>query len=213
MSGPNLPKTQFTVKCVKGNRDCDAKAQGSSATGELPTKKSEIEATVTGLDPDAPYSCYVEAFYRPTGKLNICKKAADQEVYSVRSTFTFDGFANAAAFTAQDREQLCINLNTISPGGTCVVEKVESGSAIPTVRNDYTTPEAATQLDEGLIANGQFVQETLVQGLSQTTTVTVDSIETSGNVPPPPPGYSPNPPPARRLNRRRLFDMNSDVMF
>ena len=105
-------------------------------------------------------------------------------------------------------------MNTISPGGTCIVEKVESsGSAIPTVLNEYTTPEGATQLEEGLIANGEFVQETLVQGLSQTTTVTVDSIETSGNVPPLPPGYSPNPPPARRLNRRRLFDMNSDVGF
>ncbi|WPT17748.1 hypothetical protein PSENEW3_00005750 [Picochlorum sp. SENEW3] len=213
ITGPNLPKTQFVVKCVAGDGDCDAPAQGVSAEGELPLKKAEIEATVEGLDPDAAYSCFVEAFYRPTGKLNICKKAADQEVFSVRATFTFDGFADADAFTAADREQLCINLNTISPGGICVVEKVESGSAIPTVRNDYTTPEGATLLDEGLIASGTFVQETLVQGLSQPTTVTVDSIETSGNVPPPPPGYSPNPPPARRLNRRRLFDMNSDIGF
>eukprot|EP00889_Picochlorum_renovo_P004824 jgi/Picre1/31854/NNA_007202.t1 len=74
VTGPNLPKTQFVVKCVAGDGGCDAPAQGISEQGFLPFKPSEVEATVEGLDPDAPYSCFVEAFFKSTGKFSFVRE-------------------------------------------------------------------------------------------------------------------------------------------
>ncbi|KAI8106684.1 hypothetical protein M9434_001338 [Picochlorum sp. BPE23] len=124
--------------------------------------------------------------------VSVFFSAPNQDVFFVRSTFTFDGFADANAFTEADRAQLCKNLNSISPGSSCVVEKVESGSAITTVRNDYTTETGATQLGKSLVAFAPSVQQKLVEGLSKQSTVILNEVETSPNVPlplpaPPPP--------------------------
>lgn len=174
----------------------------------MPFKPSEVEATVEGLDPDAPYSCYVEAFFKKSEKLSICKRADDR--FWVRATFTFDGFANADAFTPADREQLCINLNTIAPSETCEILKVESGSAIPTVENTFSNTDDAIEFQNTLAGanTDPATQEVIVNDLSQETDVVVTDIENSGNIPPP---YSPDSGTARRLNRRRLFDIDSDV--
>eukprot|EP00889_Picochlorum_renovo_P005770 jgi/Picre1/32800/NNA_008131.t1 len=183
-TGPNLPKTQFVVKCVAGDGGCDAPSQGIPEQGFLPFKPSEVEATVEGLDPDAQYSCFVEAFFKSIGKFSICKRADDR--FLVRAKFTFDGFENADEFTAADREQLCINLNTITPSDTCEVLKVETGSAEATAESTFSNTDDAIEVSE----------------------YSGSDIENSGNLPPP---YAPDSGTARRLNRRRLFDIGSDV--
>eukprot|EP00889_Picochlorum_renovo_P006070 jgi/Picre1/33100/NNA_008426.t1 len=125
--------------------------------------------------------------------VSVFFSAPNQDVFFVRSTFTFDGFADSNAFTEADRAQLCKNLNSISPGSTCVVEKVESGSAITTVRNDYTTETGATQLGKSLVAFAPSVQQKLVEGLSKQSTVILNEVETSPNVPLPLPAPPPTP--------------------
>eukprot|EP00889_Picochlorum_renovo_P004802 jgi/Picre1/31832/NNA_007181.t1 len=203
VTGPNLPKTQFVVKCVAGDGGCDAPAQGISEQGFLPFKPSEVEATVEGLDPDAPYSCFVEAFFKSTGKFSICKRADDR--FSIRAKFTFDGFANADEFTAADREQLCINLNTLTPSDTCEVLKVETGSAEASAESIFSNTDDATEYQNTLAGanTDPDTQDSIVQGLSKVTGVVVSDIE--------PPPYAPDSGTARRLNRRRLFDIGSDV--
>eukprot|EP00889_Picochlorum_renovo_P004800 jgi/Picre1/31830/NNA_007179.t1 len=165
--------------------------------------ETEVEATVEGLDPDAPYSCFVEAFFKSTGKFSICKRADDR--FSIRAKFTFDGFANADEFTAADREQLCINLNTLTPSDTCEVLKVETGSAEASAESIFSNTDDATEYQNTLAGanTDPDTQDSIVQGLSKVTGVVVSDIE--------PPPYAPDSGTARRLNRRRLFDIGSDV--
>eukprot|EP00889_Picochlorum_renovo_P001611 jgi/Picre1/28641/NNA_004041.t1 len=57
-TGPNIPDTQFTIKCVIEGDGCAAPGQGQSVSGLLPVTPAAVEGTVLGLDVDETYSCY-----------------------------------------------------------------------------------------------------------------------------------------------------------
>ncbi|KAI8101921.1 hypothetical protein M9434_006983 [Picochlorum sp. BPE23] len=90
------------------------------------------------------------------------------------------------------------------------VLKVETGSAEATAESTFSNTDDAIEYQNTLAGanTDPDTQETIVEGLSQETNVVVSDIENSGNLPPP---YAPDSGTARRLNRRRLFDIGSDV--
>lgn len=147
LTGPNLPRTQFTVKCVADGADCDAPAVGESVEGFLPMTKTDIEATVKGLDADTDYTCYVETFYRENGKFSVCKEAKVMPG-AVGFEFTYRPFPGAADFSEDDRDQVCTNFVDLIRGASedladatkCNILRVTSGSAVvlgETVYEDY----------------------------------------------------------------------------
>ena len=69
-TGPNLRKLDFTFKCVNETAACDAPAEGTPITAELPRDVSLISADVIGLTPNTTYWCYVLS---STKKASLCK--------------------------------------------------------------------------------------------------------------------------------------------
>lgn len=74
-TGPNVPGTQFTIKCVFKDEKCNSPAQGQSVIGYLPIKPSAVEGTVQGLDRDQTYSCYVKTSLSGDGEVSYCQEA------------------------------------------------------------------------------------------------------------------------------------------
>jgi hypothetical protein len=147
LTGPNLPRTQFTIKCVDAGEECDAPARGNSVEGFLPMTKTEMVETVDGLDANTDYTCYVETYYREDGRFSVCKEAKVIPG-AVGFKLTYEPFATAADFTEDDRDQVCTNIvnliGLISPdlaeATKCDILKVKTGSAIvlgETVYEDY----------------------------------------------------------------------------
>ncbi|KAI8102448.1 hypothetical protein M9435_006049 [Picochlorum sp. BPE23] len=85
------------------------------------------------------------------------------------------------------------------------VLKVETGSAEASAESIFSNTDDATEY-QNILAGANTdpdTQDSIVQGLSKETGVVVSDIE--------PPPYAPDSGTARRLNRRRLFDIGSDV--
>ena len=45
-TGPNIPGTEFTIKCVLAGEGCDATPQGQSVNGYLPVKPAAVEGVL-----------------------------------------------------------------------------------------------------------------------------------------------------------------------
>jgi hypothetical protein len=58
-TGPNLLPYEFEVKCTAENSTCLADSEGELVSGVLPDALSYVTATVTGLDSDTTFWCYV----------------------------------------------------------------------------------------------------------------------------------------------------------
>ena len=67
-SGPNLKKVDFTVKCVNETLPCDAPAEGTPANGTLPKVWAMVNATVSDLNPNTTYWCYILTFAKKVAK-------------------------------------------------------------------------------------------------------------------------------------------------
>lgn len=133
VTGPNLPRTQYTVKCVVEGGDCEADAEGTSVEGFLPVTKNTIQETITDLNPDTAYTCFVKTYYREDGLLNICKEAKIIPG-SVGFQLSYEVFGSAAEFSEADEEQVCANFKDFfSPlvsEPTCTIFGVADGSAV-----------------------------------------------------------------------------------
>ena len=58
-TGPNLLPYEFEVKCTAENSTCLADSEGELVSGVLPDALSYVTATVTGLDSNTTFWCYV----------------------------------------------------------------------------------------------------------------------------------------------------------
>ncbi|WPT12936.1 hypothetical protein PSENEW3_00002777 [Picochlorum sp. SENEW3] len=191
-TGPNIPGTQFTIKCVLEGEACDAPPQGQPVSGSLPVKPAAVEGTVQGLDVDQTYSCFVETTLSENGKVSFCQEATPSPGI-VRFELKFPGYRDAAAFGQQDREQVCANVLSLQPGGTCTVLRVVNGSAIVFIQVEDDDYRNTWSLTETLAQNETEVTAALTSGLEGS--VEIADIQTEPPLPSPlpPTGVTANP--------------------
>ena len=196
-TGPNLPFTTFTVKCVAEGESCDAAAEGDGiVTGDLPLKPSVVEATVTGL-PANTSTCYVAA---NIGKFSKCI-AADPAPGKVEFAIEYLGFS-VETFTQQLRDQVCANVLTLVPGGLCSVTDVKNGSAIAFGDAVYQSFfDAAELYSEMFTSAGNSTLSTNIGTIGKVT-AKLTSPALDG---PSPYGYAGEPVNRRRLSRSLML--------
>eukprot|EP00889_Picochlorum_renovo_P006773 jgi/Picre1/33803/NNA_001282.t1 len=181
-TGPNIPGTHFTIKCVLEGEACDAPAQGQPVSGSLPVKPAAVEGTVQGLEVDQTYSCFVETTLSENGKVSFCQEATPTPGI-VRFELKFPGYRDAAAFGQQDREQVCANVLSLQPGGTCTVLRVVNGSAIVFIQVEDDDYRNTWSLTETLAQNDTEVTAALTSGLEGS--VEIADIQTEPPLPSP----------------------------
>lgn len=181
-TGPNIPGTQFTIKCVLEGEGCDAPAQGQSVSGSLPVKPAAVEGTVQGLEVDQIYSCFVETTLSENGKVSYCQEAMPFPGI-VRFELIFGAYPNAAAFGPSEQAQVCANVLSLQPGGTCSVLRVTDGSAIVLLQVEYDDFRNTWSLTETLTQNATAVTAALTSGLEGS--VEIADVETEPPVPNP----------------------------
>eukprot|EP00204_Picochlorum_oklahomense_P001190 CAMPEP_0118797774 /NCGR_PEP_ID=MMETSP1161-20130426/263_1 /TAXON_ID=249345 /ORGANISM="Picochlorum oklahomensis, Strain CCMP2329" /LENGTH=729 /DNA_ID=CAMNT_0006724991 /DNA_START=93 /DNA_END=2282 /DNA_ORIENTATION=+ len=181
-TGPNIPGTQFTIKCVLEGDGCDATPQGQSVRGSLPVKPAAVEGTVQGLEVDQTYSCYVETTLSENGKVSYCQEAMPFPGV-VRFELRFGAYSNASAFGPSEQAQVCANVLSLQPGGTCSVLRVTDGSAIVLIQVEYDDFRNTWSLTETLTQNATAVTAALTSGLEGS--VEIADVETEPPVPNP----------------------------
>ena len=117
-TGPNLPSTMFSVKCVPSGQTCAADAVGGvNVTGELPLVGAYMEATLRYIPfLEGGFSCFVAA---SRGKLNVCMQAKNAAPLPAPATIvrvpvlsiflTFLG-ETVQSFTQEKKDKLCSDL-------------------------------------------------------------------------------------------------------
>ncbi len=166
-TGPNIPGTEFTIKCVLAGEGCDATPQGQSVNGYLPVKPAAVEGMVQGLEVNQAYSCFVETNIK---KVSYCQEAAPSSG-TVRFELEFAAYANATAFGPADRAQVCANVLALQPGGRCTVLSVRDGSAIVDLEVVYEDYRSSWALTDTLTQNDTAVTAELATGLEGTVEV------------------------------------------
>eukprot|EP00889_Picochlorum_renovo_P005769 jgi/Picre1/32799/NNA_008130.t1 len=220
LTGPNLPKTQFTIKCVDAGEDCDAPARGNSVEGFLPMTKTQIVETVDGLAAGTDYTCYVETYFRENGKFSVCKEAKVLPG-ALGFELTYGPFPGAADFSEDDRDQVCTNVikavndyltPEVADTTTCDIFKVTDGSAVvlgEAIFEDYQNAAKAFALLDFYKDDKEF-QEDLSEFVSEG--IKFDDEQATANLTdfdlnaPGPYRYDfKNGANRRRLNRKRLM--------
>ena len=162
-TGPNVPGTQFTIKCVIEGDGCAAPGQGQSVSGLLPVTPAAVEGTVLGLDVDETYSCYVET-YLTKEKLSFCREA-EPLPGTVEMELLFPAYTSAAAFGQREKDQICANLLSLQPGVQCSVVSVMDGGVKIFIQIQATDYRDAWSLGAMLKQGGSEVNAVLVRGL------------------------------------------------
>lgn len=67
-TGNILFATEYEFKCVAAGAGCDAPAEGSTVSGVFNKGKSTVVGTITGLEPETVYDCYVITNDKKCGK-------------------------------------------------------------------------------------------------------------------------------------------------
>lgn len=77
-------------------------------------------------------------------------------------------------FTQADEEQVCVNLLKMQPGGVCSIVATLPGSVIVLGLVEYGNEAASSNLTQQLNSDSSSTESTLISGMSQNTSVTVE---------------------------------------
>ncbi|WPT17636.1 hypothetical protein PSENEW3_00005638 [Picochlorum sp. SENEW3] len=175
-SGPNLKKVDFTAACVNqfAPFDCQNPALNSSSTpviGVIPKTQSLVEATVDGLALNATYDCYITV---TSGKVTKCvgpftgsTRIPEGGAVSYSLLYGLD----VAFFDTALQKQVCENLLSLVPLGTCTVSSVADGARAP---NQPAIVSGSVAYDSYL--KGKSLVEDLLGGSNSTLTALADEI-------------------------------------
>jgi hypothetical protein len=183
---------------VTENSTCQAESEGDPVSGMLPDSLSYVTSTVTGLEFNTTYWCYISS---SLNKLTKCQgpfpgRTGLPEGSLVSFTLLYQ--QPTSFFTQAAREQVCRNLLTLSSNGTCVVDSVTSGPARAASSEvsgsvEYDTFAAGEQLYDDLVQPSNATLATLATEIVNSTSgVVVEKVSSTVVVKtsePGPPGF------------------------
>jgi hypothetical protein len=159
-TGPNLPGTTFSVKCVAGTQGCNGPAAGDGeVTSPLPLKSSYVEADVTNvlLGGNNTYQCFVSA---SAGKFSKCIEAVTDVAPSPP--------ANVVA-TASGLCTPAIDVSWQAPGsGRIVTEYVITCVSSTSAPSSATVPGSATTASVAVLTGVEYQCSVFSNGPSGT---------------------------------------------
>jgi len=180
-SGPNLNDIPYSVICVNQSsvnqssafncKDPTLNSVSDPVTGVLPNDVSFVEAFVDGLSNNVTYDCYVTV---ELGKVTKCVgPLSDTTVYPGAIVFfdiVYD--RNSSTFDLSLQKQVCENLLSLVPLGTCVVDSVVDGGARAANQTSivsgsvlYNLYSEGETLFDDLLGGSSTVLSTLVNGV------------------------------------------------
>ena len=203
-SGPNLQKFAYSAACVNHSVPFDCQNPGMNSasppvTGLLPRSPSFVEAQVGGLTLNMTYDCYVTVTF---GKVTKCVGPFIGTTSFVGGRVSYSILYDlvASSFTGALQKQVCENLLSLVPLGTCVVDSVLNGgarssnqSAIVSGSVSYDSYFDGKGLVDDLLGGSNSTLTTLATGVvnnaSQVSVVSASLAPVVSSAIPGPPGF------------------------